>query len=263
MRIEINSVCKNYLLKKKELKVLDDINLDIASSEFICILGPSGCGKSTLLDLIGGFGIPSSGSILADGIKILGPSADRALMFQEAALFPWMNVLENVAFGLEAAGVSRKERTSIAQRFIKLTHLEGFEKAHPHELSGGMKQRAALARALSINPKVMLMDEPFGALDAQTRDILHEELQVLWSATKKTIIFVTHNVREALILGDRVLLMSPRPGRIMSEFAFDIPRPRHFEDPGIAEAARVILKDLRDVVHASEPKGRPHGPKMD
>ena len=179
---------------------------------------------------------------------IVGTSRQRALMFQEPALFPWLNVRDNVAFGLEAMGVAREERRAAAARHLKLVHLEDFGDRYAHELSGGMKQRVALARALCIEPKALLMDEPFAALDAQTRDGLHGELQTIWRETKKTIVFVTHNVREALILGDRVALMSARPGTIKREFRFDLPRPRHFEDPGIAEAARVVLADLREEV---------------
>jgi NitT/TauT family transport system ATP-binding protein len=169
-------------------------------------------------------------------------------MFQEAALFPWLTALDNVAFGLNAAGISKKERIAKASYYLALTGLADFAGRYPHELSGGMRQRVALARSLCIEPRVLLMDEPFGSLDAQTRDNLHEELQSIWEKTGKTIVFVTHNVREAIILGDRVLLLSVRPGTVRREFRFDIPRPRHFEDSGIAEAAREILFYLRDEV---------------
>lgn len=258
MQFEIRGVSKRYDTRRQSFLALDGIDIDIPSGEFLCLLGPSGCGKSTLLNMIAGLAKPSEGRVLAEGEEIAGPHPDRVLMFQEPALFPWMSVVDNVAFGLEAAGMAKPERRARAGRFLDLTGLSAFHAASPHELSGGMKQRAALARALALDPKALLMDEPFGALDAQTRDNLHEELQKIWAATKKTIVFVTHNVREALILGDRVLLMTARPGRIKREFRFDIPRPRHFEDSGIAEAARIVLADLRDEVRRANDMELPH-----
>lgn len=245
MELAIDSVSKTFTTGRKVTETLRDIQLRVASGEFLCLLGPSGCGKSTLLNLMAGLDRPDSGSLREGEEEILGPSRHRALMFQEPALFPWLDVLDNVAFGLEVAGLSKKERRERASRYLDLVHLGGFQHCYVHELSGGMKQRVALARALCFDPKVLLMDEPFAALDAQTRDSLHEELQSIWKETGKTIVFVTHNVREALILGDRVILMSARPGRVIREFHFDLPRPRHFEDPGIAEAARIVLVDLR------------------
>ncbi|HUI72470.1 MAG TPA: ABC transporter ATP-binding protein [Spirochaetia bacterium] len=186
------------------------------------------------------------------GEQIDGPSPHRVLMFQEPSLFPWLTVLDNAAFGLEAAGVPKAERRKTAERYLDLVRLGGFGGRSIHELSGGMKQRVVLARALCLEPRALLMDEPFGSLDAQTRDSLHEELQSIWRETGKTIVFVTHNVREALILGDRVVLMSARPGTVLREFKFPLPRPRHFEDPGIAEAARLVLTDLRKEVMKAE-----------
>lgn len=248
MSIKLEHVYKTYRSSRSETAALLDINLIVPQGELLCVLGPSGCGKSTLLNILAGLDFPDQGIITEDEKPILGPSRHRILLFQEPALFPWLNVMSNAAFGLKAAKVPRRQRELMAEKFLELVHLEDFGKHYVHELSGGMKQRLALARALCLDPRILLMDEPFAALDAQTRDTLHEELQMIWSTSGKTIIFVTHNVREALILGDRVMLMSARPGSIKREFRFDLPRPRHFEDPGIAEAARIILADLREEV---------------
>jgi NitT/TauT family transport system ATP-binding protein len=249
-------VSKTFRSSRSTTAALSDVNLDVPDGEFLCVLGPSGCGKSTLLNILAGLAAPDEGIVREDNDPILGPSRHRVLLFQEPALFPWLNVMGNAAFGLKASKVPRQERELIAERYLKLVHLGEFGKHFVHELSGGMKQRLALARALCLDPRVLLMDEPFAALDAQTRDTLHEELQLIWTSTGKTIVFVTHNVREALILGDRVVLLSARPGSIVREFRFDLPRPRHFEDPGIAEGARVILSDLRKEVERAT-KGRP------
>jgi NitT/TauT family transport system ATP-binding protein len=248
MLITMDRVQKTYRSSRSTTVALSDITLSVSQGEFLCVLGPSGCGKSTLLNIIAGLDSPDSGKVAEGDQPILGPSPHRVLLFQEPALFPWLNVVGNAAFGLQAAKVPKSERERVARRYLAMVHLEEFGKHFIHELSGGMKQRLALARALCLDPRILLMDEPFASLDAQTRDTLHEELQLIWSSSGKTIVFVTHNVREALILGDRVVLMSARPGTIKREFRFDLPRPRHFEDPGIAEAARVILADLREEV---------------
>ena len=245
-------VCKTFKNRRHETQALRDITIGVESGEFLCIIGASGCGKSTLLNLFAGIDAPDSGSVREDGEQIDGPSPHRVLMFQEPSLFPWLTVLDNAAFGLEAAGVPKAERRKTAERYLDLVRLGGFGGRSIHELSGGMKQRVVLARALCLEPRALLMDEPFGSLDAQTRDSLHEELQSIWRETGKTIVFVTHNVREALILGDRVVLMSARPGTVLREFKFPLPRPRHFEDPGIAEAARLVLTDLRKEVMKAE-----------
>jgi NitT/TauT family transport system ATP-binding protein len=248
MILEMRKASKTYHSVRGATLALDSIDVAVERGEFLCVIGPSGCGKSTLLNLFAGLDAPDSGEVLEEGLAISGPSPHRALMFQEPALFPWLSALDNVAFGLRAAKVSRKERRERAGSYLDLVGLGDFTGRHPHELSGGMRQRVALARSLCIEPRVLLMDEPFGSLDAQTRDGLHEELQSIWKKTGKTIVFVTHNVREAIILGDRVLLLSARPGTMRREFRFDIPRPRHFEDPGIAEAARELLTYLREEV---------------
>jgi NitT/TauT family transport system ATP-binding protein len=226
--------------------------VDIAAGEFICLLGPSGCGKSTLLSIIAGLETASSGTIIANGKEVRGPGTDRVLLFQEAALFPWLDVQRNVEFGLRQAGKHAKERAALARHFIELVHLKGFERSFVHQLSGGMRQRVAIARALAIDPAILLMDEPFGALDALTRDRLHAELESIWSATRKTIVFVTHNVREAVALGDRVIVFSPRPGRIVREFSIDLPRPRSLENHLLVDQAAQIMTVLHEAIGEHE-----------
>ncbi len=251
MKLELRSVSKTFQSRRGETCALQDITLNVAAGEFVCLLGPSGCGKSTLLNIIAGLEHPDVGQVLMDSQPVVRPGRDRVVIFQEAALFPWLNVQDNVAFGLAAAGVPRTERFAKADHYLRLVRLSGFKKAYIHELSGGMKQRVALARALALGPQVLLMDEPFAALDAQTRDSLHGELQSIWAQTGTTILFVTHNVREALVLGERVVLMSARPGKIKREFRFDLPRPRHIEDHALVDAARQVLADLREEVVAA------------
>jgi NitT/TauT family transport system ATP-binding protein len=209
---------------------LDNISCEIPTGEFLCIIGPSGCGKSTLLHAIAGFVHGSSGETLQDGNKILRPGPDRIVMFQEYGLFPWLTVAENVEFGLLAKGVPAAERKETVQRYLQLVKLEGFEQRLPHELSGGMKQRVSIARALAPDPAVILMDEPFAALDSLTRDILQEEILRIWEKTRKTFVLITHNIEEAVFLGDRVIVMTARPGRIKAQIDVNIPRPR---DPSI------------------------------
>ncbi|MFX3632530.1 MAG: ABC transporter ATP-binding protein [Candidatus Pristimantibacillus sp.] len=222
-KISIQQVQKTFRIKRnlghlkeasQPISVLQNINLDVKQGEFMVIVGPSGCGKSTLLDLLAGLTKPNSGQILLDGEPITGPNLDRGIVFQQYALFPWKTALANVEFGLEIKGVGRKKRREIALEYIKLVGLAGFENRYPHELSGGMKQRIAIARSLAYDPEVLLMDEPFAALDAQTRETLQSELLRIWEATKKTIIFITHGIEEAVFLGQRVAIMSSRPGRI-------------------------------------------------
>lgn len=213
---------------------LQDVTLDVAPGEFVVLVGPSGCGKSTLLDLLGGLTRPTTGDILLDGKTIDGPGLDRGIVFQQYALFPWRTALENVAFGLETKGVSAKERRDIARSFLELVGLSGFENRHPHELSGGMKQRVAIARSLAYDPEVLMMDEPFAALDAQTRESLQGELLRIWEHTGKTIIFITHGIDEAVFLGQRVAVMTSRPGRIKQ--VIDIPPELH----GGAEDIRAL-----------------------
>lgn len=249
MKLSIQKVSKFFQSKNSAVEALHEVSFDVASGEFLCLLGPSGCGKSTLLNIVAGLDRADSGVVYAGSTPAPGPGTDRVVMFQDPTLFPWLNVMDNVAFGLAMAGVPDKERRDTARRYLQMVHLSRFEKASVHELSGGMKQRVALARALAIDPAVLLMDEPFGALDAQTRDLLHAELQEIWAATKKTIVFVTHNVREAIRLGDRVLVMSARPGTIKRDFGIQLSRPREMEDHGLVDMARLILGELRDEVN--------------
>ncbi len=252
MKLEIKNVSKKFSSKNGILTALEDINLNVQAGEFVCWLGPSGCGKSTLLNIVAGLDQPTSGTVHIDGKLVRGTGTDRVMIFQSAALFPWLSVFDNVKFGLHMIGVPKPERQVIARRFLAMVNLRDFENAFVHELSGGMKQRVAIARALATNPDVLLMDEPFGALDAQTRDILHEELQRIWLETRKTILFVTHNVREAIVLGDRVVVFSARPGRIKKIFTIDLPRPRQIESYAVVDLARVIMAELRDDIIASE-----------
>ncbi|MDE0385377.1 MAG: ABC transporter ATP-binding protein [Defluviicoccus sp.] len=215
MGIAIDSVVHQYRpARGRPVLALDRISLDIGDREFLALLGPSGCGKSTLLYLLGGFLPLQEGGITANGKDVTGPGADRGIVFQHFALFPWKTVRDNVLYGLEKQRLTKDERLRIAQEFIDLVHLTGFEDAFPSQLSGGMKQRVAIARTLAIDPDVLLMDEPFGALDAQTRHLMQEELLSIWRRTPKTVVFVTHDVREAVLLADRVAVMTARPGRI-------------------------------------------------
>jgi len=233
------------------LLALDDINLKVRPGEFVCVVGPSGCGKSTLLHLIAGLHQPTTGKVLVDDELVDGPGTDRILIFQELGLFPWLTVAENVAFGMKMKGLSKAEREERTQYYLRLVHLSQFKDSYTHQLSGGMRQRVALARALATEPDVLLMDEPFAALDAQTRDLLHDELERIWAETGRTIIFVTHNVREAVRLGDRVVLFTFRPGRVKREFLIDLPRPRHLEDVTVAKTAGEVLADLREEINKS------------
>jgi NitT/TauT family transport system ATP-binding protein len=234
-----------------QLLALDDIHLRVNPGEFLCIVGPSGCGKSTLLHLIAGLQKATSGRVLLDGRAVDSPGTDRILIFQDLGLFPWLTVGENVEFGMKMKGVPKSERREKTEYYLRLVHLSQFKDSYTHQLSGGMRQRVALARALATESDVLLMDEPFAALDAQTRDLLHDELERIWAETGRTIIFVTHNVREAVRLADRVALFTFRPGRIKREFPIDLPRPRQLEDITVAKSAREILDDLRVEINKS------------
>jgi len=251
-KVGLDEICLSYRTQSGErLLALDHINLQVRAGEFLCIVGPSGCGKSTLLHLIAGLHAQTSGQVLVDGHPVQGPGTDRILIFQEHGLFPWLTVAENVKFGMKMKGVPKAERIEKMRHYLRLVHLAKFEKSYIHQLSGGMKQRVAIARALATEPDVLLMDEPFAALDAQTRDLLHDELERIWNETGRTIIFVTHNVREAVRLGDRVVLLTFRPGRVKSEFPVTLPRPRSLEDPEVALAAREVLDELREEINRS------------
>lgn len=250
-RLLLENVTRSYRTDSGTLLALDHINLNVKEGEFLCVVGPSGCGKSTLLNIMAGLDQPTSGQIYTSGKLNKGPVSGTVLIFQELALFPWLNVRQNVEFGLRMHGMAEAERREKARQFLKLVHLSKFEDSFIHELSGGMRQRVALARALALEPEVLLMDEPFAALDAQTRDRLHDELERVWQETKSTIIFVTHNMREAVRLGDRVVLLTFRPGRVKSAFFIELPRPRHLEDPELAVVARKLTAQLREEIDRS------------
>lgn len=224
---------------------LNEIDLEIESGEFVCIVGASGCGKSTLLNLVAGLEKPTGGKILLDGEEVTGPGADRTVMFQEHGLFPWLNVIENVKFGMKLAGVPKDEQEQKAMHYLEMVHLEEYKDYPIHQISGGMRQRTALARALTMDSKVLLMDEPFSALDKQTSNRLREELQRIWMETKKTILFITHSVEEAVYLGDRVVALSPDTGRIASIISIDIERPRHVYSPEFVELRHKIMEQVR------------------
>ena len=245
-KLVVEGVSKSFPTRQGWLKALDDVSLTVAEGEFVCLVGPSGCGKSTLLNLIAGLDTPDSGSLSCDGTSITGTGRDRSVMFQEHALFPWLDVMGNLLFGLKLKpNLKNADRIGVARYYLNLVGLERFAHANIHELSGGMKQRVALARALAPNPRVLCMDEPFAALDAMTREQLYSDLQTIWEKRKKTIIFVTHNVREAVCLGDRVVLFSPNPGRIREEFKIDLPRPRDINSVELAHHATEITRALK------------------
>jgi NitT/TauT family transport system ATP-binding protein len=230
------------------MQVLDDLSLAVADLEFVAIVGPSGCGKSTLLRIVDGLISPDSGTIRLNGVLVNGPGHGRGMVFQSFDLFPWRTVIGNVEFGLEMKNLPRAERRARARRWIELVGLQGFENSYPHQLSGGMQQRVGIARALAIEPEVLLMDEPFGALDVQTRDLLQDELLAIWQRERKTVLFVTHSIEEAIYLADRVLIFTPRPARI--ERVLDIPfdRPRREDmksDPAFVELRREIWQSLK------------------
>jgi len=248
LSLVIENISKSFMLDLKTNIVLDNVNLLINKGEFICIIGPSGCGKSTLLNIIAGLESASCGRIILNGSVVKDAGIDRAVMFQEPALFPWLTVIDNVEFGMKMAGIKKEERKRRAMKYLKMVHLTKFKDSYIHQLSGGMMQRVALARALAIDSEVLLMDEPFSALDSQTRDILQLELQRIWMDTKKTIVFVTHNIEEAVVLADRVVVMSTNPGRVKKEFKIELSRPRKPESPDVNYYVREIMDELREEV---------------
>ncbi len=240
VKIECRHIAKSFRMAGTTIDVLVDITLKVGTNEFVVILGPGQCGKTTLLNCMAGLLPPDRGEVLLDGIPVSKPGPDRVMVFQEYALFPWKTVIDNVAFGLFVRGVEKSEREAAAQKFIDLVGLTGFEKSYIHQLSGGMNQRVAIARAYTANPEVLLMDEPFGALDAQTRYAMEKEIFSIWEKEKRTVVFVTNNIEEALYLGDRVIVMSSLPGRIKKEFILDSPKPRDYTDPSFLEMRKSI-----------------------
>jgi NitT/TauT family transport system ATP-binding protein len=239
--VRIRDVSQTYHEGRSALQALDRVSLDVQQGEFVCLLGASGCGKSTLLNLIVGLYRTTAGTIDLGGRRV-------AMVFQDPALFPWLTVQSNVEMGMRFRGVSASQRRARAAELLRRVHLETFADRLPHELSGGMRQRVAIARALAQDADILLMDEPFGALDAMTRDVLHDELESIWSRTRLTVVFVTHNVREAVRLGDRVVLLSSRPGRVVAEFPIAIPRPRSVDSPQVSQQAAAITERLRQEV---------------
>src|SRR6202051_1947417 len=246
-KLAVERVSKRFFTGRSgEVHALDNISLQVNVGGFVCLVGPSGCGKSTLLDIIAGLEKPDKGRVLADNEPVLNPGRHRLVMFQESALFPWLNTFGNVMFGLRLKpGLRNSERREVAKFFLHLVGLEKFMEANVHELSGGMKQRVALARALAPNPRVLLMDEPFAALDAMTREQLYGDIQRIWEKRRKTIIFVTHNVREAACLADRVMIMSATPGKLREVFEVKLPRPRDFNSIEIAQHAAQLTRALK------------------
>jgi sulfonate transport system ATP-binding protein len=240
--VSLHHVSKTFGAGSHATIALGDVELEVAPGEFVCLVGASGCGKSTILNLVAGLDTPTSGTVEVDGVA--------ALMFQESALFPWLTVQANVELPMKLAGVAKGERRDRATQLIESVHLGGFAKKRPHQLSGGMRQRGALARALAQDIDVLLMDEPFGALDAMTRDTLHEELDTHVRERNLTVLFVTHNVREAARLGDRIVVMSPRPGRVTASFDVPIPRPRRIDSPEVSTLAATVTDQLREEVLA-------------
>lgn len=246
--IRLVNVSKDYVSNGKSLRAIDNVSLDIKGSEFICIVGPSGCGKSTLLRMIAGLEDISGGEIMVGGKKVTGPSPSIGFVFQEYTLFPWRTVQKNVEFGLELKRLYAEDRAKIAAKYIDMVGLTKFKDSYPHQLSGGMKQRIAIARTLAVDPDILLMDEPFGALDAQTRNILQEQLLEIWEKEKIKVMFVTHNVDEAVFLADKVIIMTARPGRIKDVVNIDIPRPRVRTETEVNKVRNVILKSLFEEV---------------
>ena len=252
-RLLVEGVSKWFRTPRADVHVLDRIDLRVEEGEIVCLVGPSGCGKTTLLDIMAGLTMPDQGRVLSDGQPVEGPGRHRLMMFQESALFPWLDVFGNVMFGLKRKpGLSDRERRKIADFHLRLVGLEKFKHAYVHELSGGMKQRVALARSLAPDPRVLLMDEPFAALDAITREQLYQDLQDIWQTQRRTMVFVTHDVREAACLGDRVFLLSASPGRLREEFNISLPRPRDPNSPELAAVAQRITHALKARLVKSE-----------
>jgi NitT/TauT family transport system ATP-binding protein len=246
--IALDDVSLSVRANTGPVEILRQASLEVKAGEFVCLLGPSGSGKSTILNLIAGLSRPTSGCVRHAGKEVAGPGPDRAVVFQDAALFPWLTLRQNVEFPLKLQGLAPAARAARSEELLRLVHLWRFGDRHPHELSGGMRQRGSIARALATDPAVLLMDEPFAALDAQTREILQGEVERIWSSTRKTVVFVTHNVREAVRLADRVVLMGTRPGRILHDEIVDLPRPRAANDARVAALAGSIGRRIASEV---------------
>lgn len=255
MKLQVRNLSKRFKTsnsnKVEYVTAIENIDLTINDGEFVCITGPSGCGKSTLLNILAGLDKPTEGEIILNGHEINGTGPDRIMVFQENALFPWLKVIDNVEFGLKIAGLQKDKRRHIAFAHLETMQLTKFADSYVYQLSGGMKQRVALARALVMDPEILLMDEPFASLDSQTRDLLSVELQLIWSKTRKTIIFVTHNIMESVCLGDRVFVFTNRPGKIKREITIEHRRPRLTEDDELKPYYREVLDELRNEISAA------------
>ena len=253
-KIVVRDVTKRFVESRTGAVVtaIEDINFSIDEGQFVCLVGPSGCGKSTMLNILAGLENPSSGTVILNGNPVVGTGPDRIMVFQENALFPWLRVIENVEFGLKMAGVDKAKRYEIAIRYLDMMQLTKFAQSYIYQLSGGMKQRVAIARALVMDPEVLLMDEPFAALDSQTRDLLLVELQLIWAKTRKTIVFVTHNILESVCLGDKVIVFTSRPGHLKKEITVDYRRPRLSEDSNLQPYYRTILDEVKSEMIAAK-----------
>ena len=247
-KLVAKNIVKFFNHESHKLEALGGINLKVEAGDFVCLVGPSGCGKSTFLRIIAGLETPDGGEIIFDGHPVSETSTERIMVFQEGALFPWLTVQDNVEFGLKMAGIPKEERVKISHRYLDMMQLTKFANSYTYQLSTGMKQRVAIARALVMDPDVLLMDEPFAALDAQTRDLLLVEMQLIWEKTKKTILFVTHNVAEATVLGNKIVVFSNRPSVIKKEFENNFPRPRVTENESLLKLQQDILAELRPEV---------------
>ena len=245
-KLELRNVTKGFQGNNgaSSVTALENINLNIEEGQFVCFVGPSGCGKTTLLNILAGLDKPTSGEVILNGQPVRETGPDRIMVFQENALFPWLKVIDNVEFGLKMAGIEKEKRHEIGMHFLDMMQLKKFAEAFTYQLSGGMKQRVAIARALVTDPEVLLMDEPFAALDSQTRDLLMVELQLIWARTRKTIVFVTHNIAESVCLGDKVVIFTSRPGKVKKEIAVEYRRPRLSEDNNLYNYRRKILDEL-------------------
>ena len=255
MKLQVRNLSKKFKStssdKAEYVNAIENIDLTIGDGEFVSIVGPSGCGKTTLLNILAGLDKPTEGEIILNGHEIDGTGPDRIMVFQENALFPWLKVIENVEFGLKIAGLQKNKRRQIALAHLETMQLTKFADSYVYQLSGGMKQRVALARALVLDPEILLMDEPFASLDSQTRDLLSVELQLIWSRTRKNIIFVTHNIMESVCLGDKVFVFTSRPGKIKREITINHRRPRLTEDDELKPFYREVLEELRSEIGAS------------
>jgi len=252
-KLEAKNIGKSFVTsdgkESQTIAAIEDINLSIDEGQFVCLVGPSGCGKTTLLNILAGLDKPTEGEVILDGHPVSGTGPDRCMVFQENALFPWLKVIDNVEFGLKMKGVEKAKRHEQAMHYLEMMQLVKFADAYTFQLSGGMKQRVAIARALVMDPEVLLMDEPFAALDSQTRDLLLVELQLIWAKTKKTIVFITHNITESVCLGDKVVVFSKRPGRVRKEVTVNYRRPRLPEDENLRTFHRQIVDAMQGEMH--------------